>query len=220
VFAGTRLLKVLNMKIYDGQRGVTRRSLLGALALVPFLQAGPALAASRAVGAVSELKGEATAELDKQSRKLKISSSLFLGDNLATGAKSRLRAFLARKTSLRLGAETKVTIDTFIVNRGGELALASGAILLDTGPVKLPNGLSVQSPFALIAVRGTRFFAGDIAGTFGVFAARGSVDVTAGGQTVRLKAGEGTDIAHPGDPPGPIKKWGQPKIAKAMALVR
>src|SRR5205823_11616383 len=133
---------------------------------------------------------------------------------------SRLRAFLARKTSLRLGAETKLTIDTFIVNRGGELSFASGAILLDTGAGKFPGGLSVHSPFALIAVRRTRFFAGDISGTFGVFAARGSVDVTAGGQTVRLKPGEGTDIARPGGPPEPAKKWGQPKIAKAMALVQ
>src|SRR2546421_677421 len=73
--------------------------------------------------------------------------------------------------------------------------------------------------FARIAVRGTRFFAGDISGTFGVFAAHGSVDVTAGGKKVRLKAGEGTDIAHPVDAPGPVKTWGAPKIAKAMALV-
>jgi hypothetical protein len=211
-------MKVLDMRGFDG--GLTRRSVIGAIALLPLVRVTAALAADKAIGAVSELKGEATAELNKESRKLEISSALFLGDALATGEKSRLRAFLGRKTSLRLGAETKVTIDTFIVNRGGELALASGAILLDTGAVKLPNGLSVQSPFALIAVRGTRFFAGDIEGTFGVFAARGTVDVTAGGQTVQLKAGEGTDIAHAGDPPGPIKKWGQPKIAKAMALVR
>ena len=121
---------------------------------------------------------------------------------------------------MRLGPETKVTLDTFIVNRGGEIALASGAVLLDTGAGKFPKGLSIQSPFALIAVRGTRVFAGDIEGTFGVFAARGVVDVTAGGKTVRLKAGEGTDIAHSGDAPGPVKKWGAPKIAKAMALVR
>ena len=42
---------------------------------------------------------------------------------------------------------------------------------------------------------------------------------TAGGNTVRLKTGEGTDISHAGGPPEPVKKWGAPKIAKAMALV-
>ena len=68
-------------------------------------------------------------------------------------------------------------------------------------------------------MRGTRFFAGPIDGVFGIFVARGAVDVTAGGKTVRLKQGEGTDIARQGDAPGPVKMWGPPKIAKAMALV-
>ena len=209
------------MTTSDQRFGFTRRTLLQALAaLLPILRPPIASAAEPVAGSVSELTGEASAELHKQNRKLKIDSALFLGDALATGAQSRLAALLGRKTSLRLGPETKVTLDTFIVNRGGEIALASGAVLLDTGAGKFPKGLSIQSPFALIAVRGTRVFAGDIEGTFGVFAARGVVDVTAGGKTVRLKAGEGTDIAHSGDAPGPVKKWGAPKIAKAMALVR
>jgi hypothetical protein len=209
------------MSIGDRHGGVTRRMVLGIAVLAVSAASLPDVwAADAAVGAVSELKGEASAERNKEMRKRTISSAVFLGDVLATGAQSRLRAFLARKTSLRLGADTKVTIDAFIVNRGGELTLASGAVLLDTGTGKFPKGLSVESPFALIAVRGTRFFAGDIEGTFGVFAARGSVDVTAGGRTMRLKAGQGTDISHLGDPPEPAKTWGQPKIAKAMGLVR
>ena len=208
------------MSSSDRRGEFTRRTLLRALAAVPAaLRLPAARAATQVAGSVSELTGEASAELNKENRKLKVSSAVYLGDALATGAQSKLAALLGRKTKLRLGAETKVTIDTFIVNRGGEIALASGAVLLDTGASKFPKGLSVQSPFALIAVRGTRFFAGDISGTFGVFAARGVVDVTAGGKTVRLKAGEGTDISHPGGAPEPVKKWGAPKIAKAMALV-
>jgi hypothetical protein len=52
-----------------------------------------------------------------------------------------------------------------------------------------------------------------------VFVEEGAVDVTAAGQTVRLSEGEGTDIANPGDPPGEVRRWGQPKIDRAMALV-
>jgi ferric-dicitrate binding protein FerR (iron transport regulator) len=126
---------------------------------------------------------------------------------------------LERKTSLRLGANTRVRIDQFLINTGGELVLDSGALLIDISS-KLSKGLEVQSPFALIAVRGTRFFAGPIEGIFGVFVSRGEVDVIAADRTVRLKTGEGTDIARPGDAPGPVKKWGRPKIDKAMALVR
>jgi ferric-dicitrate binding protein FerR (iron transport regulator) len=202
-------------------RGSPNRRIL----LQSFLLAGtvgqlrPLFAADEAVGAVSEVTGEAVAQLNDRRRKLEHRSPLYLGDTINTGAQSRLRAVLERKTSLRLGANTKVRIDQFLINTGGELVLDRGALLIDISS-KLSKGLEVQSPFALIAVRGTRFFAGPIEGIFGVFVSRGEVDVTAADRTVRLKTGEGTDIARPGDAPGPVKKWGKPKIDKAMALVR
>jgi ferric-dicitrate binding protein FerR (iron transport regulator) len=209
------------MNIDKRRGGLSRRLLLGLAAVATWGDLRRNVSAGEEpVGAVAEIDGEASAERNKEGRKLAVGSSLFLGDTLATAAQSKLGALLARKTTLRLGARTKVTIDRFIINRGGVLTLASGAILLDTGAGKFPSGLSVESPFALIAVRGTRFFAGDLNGAFSVFVAHGSLAVTAGGQSVRLKAGEGTDISRPGDAPEPAKKWGQPKIAKAMALVR
>jgi ferric-dicitrate binding protein FerR (iron transport regulator) len=200
---------------------LNRRMLLqGAVLAATISPLRPAAAETQAAGVVSELRGEAVAELDDRRRELKLKSPIYLGETLDTGVKSRLRALLARKTTLRLGAKTRVRVDQFIVDAGGELVLDSGALLLDTSSGKFPEGLKVQSPFALIAVRGTRIFAGPIDGVFGVFVARGSVDVTAGNRTVRLAAGEGTDIARAGDPPGPVRTWGRPKIAKAMALVR
>jgi ferric-dicitrate binding protein FerR (iron transport regulator) len=210
----------LVMKNSSHRRGIYRRLLLQGLAASATLGVlGPAFAAQSIVGTVSEVVGEVIAELNAKRRKLKRRSSIFLSDTLQTAARSRLRALLARKTTLRLGAETTVRIDRFIVDSGGELVLESGALLIDTRG-KLLKRLEVESPFALIAVRGTRLFAGPIDGIFGVFVARGAVDVTAGGSTVRLGAGEGTDIAQAGGPPGPVRKWGAPKIAKAMALVQ
>jgi ferric-dicitrate binding protein FerR (iron transport regulator) len=177
-------------------------------------------AAPTAIGIVAELRGEALAELNNMQRRLEFNASVFLGDTLKTGESSRLAVLLAEKTRLRLGAETTVTVDQFIAEAGGDLSLGSGALLIEEPPDALPKGLTVQSPFALIAVRGTDFFAGPIEGVFGVFVQNGSVDVTAGGTTVRLAAGEGTDIAEAGGPPGPVKKWGKAKIDKALALVR
>ena len=200
--------------------GPSRRVLLQSIVLAGAMgQLRPLFAAEQIVGAVSEITGEALAQLHDQRRKLEHKSVLYLGDTINTGAQSRLLALLGRKASLRLGANTKVRIDQFLVNTRGVLVLDSGAFMLDTAG-KLPKGMEVQSPFALIAVRGTRFFAGPIDGIFGVFVSKGAVDVIAGNKTVRLRAGEGTDIARPGDEPGPVKKWGKPKIDKAMALVR
>lgn len=202
------------------QHTIDRRQLLQAIVTgTAFCAVQPAFSAEAVVGAVSEIVGDVVAEHNDQRRKLAGKSSIYLNDTLKTAERSRLTALLARRTTLRLGAKTSVRIDRFIVDSGGELVLDSGALLIETRG-KLLKSLEVQSPFALIAVRGTRFFAGPIDGIFGVFVARGAVDVTGGGSTVRLNAGEGTDIARPGEPPGVVKKWGQPKIAKAMALVR
>jgi ferric-dicitrate binding protein FerR (iron transport regulator) len=176
--------------------------------------------AATVIGIVAELRGRALAELDERRRSLDLKSSVFLGDTLRTGENSRLAVLLGEKTRLRLGAETSVTVDRFIADAGGELTLGSGALLLEAPVKSLPKGLTVESPFALIAVRGTEFFAGPINGVFGVFVKRGTLDVTAAGTTVRLRKGEGTDIATAGDPPGPVKKWGKAKINKAFALVQ
>lgn len=209
------------MSNFHPRKGLTRRVFLTTAAIAAIAQPLRAQqSADNVVGSVAEVKGEANAEKGGRRRVLSRKSPVLLDDTLTTGAQSRLRAYLAGRTTLRLGAGTKVRIDKFIVNAGGELALGSGALLLDAPAKRFKGGLTVESPFALIAVRGTRFFAGDIDGTFGVFVDRGAVDVSAAGVTVRLRAGEGTDIARPGDPPGPVKKWGRPKIAKAMALVR
>jgi hypothetical protein len=85
-----------------------------------------------------------------------------------------------------------------------------------------PNGsfdIQIRSPFALIAVRGTRVFAGPSNGPFGIFVERGVVTVTGGGQQVVLHSGEGTDFFTPGSAPTPVKRWQPPHIRAALASV-
>ena len=76
--------------------------------------------------------------------------------------------------------------------------------------------LRVRSPFGTIALRGTRVFAGPSNGVFGVFVERGVVDFTAGGAAVRLTAGEGSDVRHPGDKPTPPRLWGDERVRDAL----
>jgi ferric-dicitrate binding protein FerR (iron transport regulator) len=199
---------------------MNRRFFLPSMLLLSLCCPAILSAAATAIGVVAELRGEAVAELNEMRRSLGFQSSVFLGDTLRTGENSRLGVLLAERTRLRLGAETTVTVDRFIAEAGGELSLGSGTLLLEAPSETLPKGLTVQSPFALIAVRGTSFFAGPIEGVFGVFVESGSVEVTAGGTTVQLATGEGTDIAQAGAAPGPVKKWGKAKIDKALRLVR
>ena len=99
------------------------------------------------------------------------------------------------------------------------MTLRSGPLLFDRPPGRAAARLRIRSPFALIAVRGTRFFAGPSNGRFGVFVARGSVAVTSAGQQVILRAGEGTDFVSPGTPPTPVKRWAPQRIDAALASV-
>jgi ferric-dicitrate binding protein FerR (iron transport regulator) len=186
------------------------------LALPFILALRPAGAAER-VGSVEDVAGEAFAELEQVRRTLDRAAPVYLSEEVMTGAASRLGMRLGRNTSVRLGEQARLKIDRFLVDAGGEMTLRSGPMLFDGQPRRA--GLQIRSPFALIAVRGTRFFAGPSNDRFGVFVARGSVTVTSAGQQVMLREGEGTDIASPGTPPTPVKRWAPERIRAALASV-
>jgi ferric-dicitrate binding protein FerR (iron transport regulator) len=196
-----------------------RRWLLrrGALALSFIVALGPARAVER-VGSVEDVTGEAFAELESVRRALDRAAPVFLSEEVVTGVASRLGMRLGRDTTVRLGEQARLKIDRFLVDAGGEMTLRSGPLLFDGQPRRA--GVQIRSPFALIAVRGTRFFAGPSNDRFGVFVVRGSVAVISAGQQVILRGGEGTDIASPGAPPTPVKRWAPERVRAALASVR
>jgi ferric-dicitrate binding protein FerR (iron transport regulator) len=200
------------------ERDRSRRWLLrrGALALPFIFTLGQARAVEQ-VGSVEDVTGEAFGELEAVRRTLDRAAPVFLSEEVATGVASRLGMRLGRNTTVRLGEQARLKIDRFLVDAGGVMTLQSGPLLFDGQPRHA--GVQVRSPFALIAVRGTRFFAGPSNDRFGVFVARGSVTVSAAGQQVILREGEGTDIASPGTPPTPVKRWAPERIRAALASV-
>src|SRR5215813_9564277 len=195
-----------------------RRWLLrhGALTLPFILALRPARADER-VGSVEDVTGEAFAELESGRRTLDRAAPVFLSEEVVTGIASRLGMRLGRNTTVRLGEQARLKIDRFLVDAGGEMTLRSGPLLFDGQPRRA--GVQIRSPFALIAVRGTRFFAGPSNDRFGVFVERGRVTVSSAGQQVMLREGEGTDIASPGMAPTPVKRWSPERIRAALASV-
>src|ERR1700746_3788765 len=180
-----------------------RRWLLrhGALVLPFILVLRPAGAVER-VGLVEDVTGEAFAELESVRRTLDRAAPVFLTEEVVTGLASRLGMRLGRNTTVRLGEQAQLRIDRFLISAGGEITLRSGPLLFDGQPRRA--GMQIRSPFALIAVRGTRFFAGPSNDRFGVFVARGSVTVTSAGQQVILGEVHGTVMASPGVVPPPL----------------
>ena len=200
---------------------ITRRSCLTGVAspaITALLYRGSARAAE-AKGTVTATVGLAVAETPAGSRTLQQADPIFLNDLLRTGDNSRLMLQLGSSTSIRLGARARLRIDRFVVNAGGELSFDAGQVLLESPGASFPKGLVVRSPYALIAVRGTKVWGGLLGDAFAVFVERGLVTVSAAGVAVALGSGEGTTIPRIGAPPGPVVRWPAEKIALAMAMV-
>ncbi len=177
-----------------------------------------ALAADRA-GAVDTSRGECYAQTAVERRTLAPAASVFVGDAVNTGVQSALSMHLGAATQVKLGAESQLRIDRFVVNAGGVLVLERGALLYDHDPGAGRSDVTVRGPYGLVAVRGTRFFAGPSNGVFGVFVESGSVTVTGVSTSVTLAPGLGTNIARPGGEPTAPARWGAARIAAAMASV-
>ncbi len=194
-----------------------RRALLAGL--ISALGAQAASAADRA-GEVQSSRGECFALSTSSRRALTPTDAVFIGDTVATGVQSALGLHLGIATEVRLGQQAQLRIDRFVINAGGTLVLAQGGMLLDHDTEKAgAANIAVRSPFGLIAVRGTRFFAGPSNGVFGVFVERGAVMVVGVNQAVLVESGMGTNLARPGAEPTGAAPWGAARIAAAMASV-
>jgi FecR protein len=208
----------------DTRRGdlSDRRSFVGmtVAAVASILAPGARAEPAEQVGSVEDLKGQAFAEKDSVRRELERAAPLFVRDQIGTGAESRLTMRLGRDTTLKLGEQARLTIDRYLVDAGGEIALESGAMLFERPAGAAPAPVRIRSGFGLIAVRGTRFWGGPSNNVFGVFVERGRVVVSAAGRRVILRAGQGTDIRQPGAPPTPPARWGEPRIRAAFASVQ
>jgi hypothetical protein len=170
------------------------------------------------IGTTLGLTGSASLNRAGATLALYPQTSLLVGDQVETSAGSTAALELFTSTLINLGPEAQFLIDVFSAEIGGTVTVG-GAMVLDRAEDLPKLDLTVQNAFAQIGVRGTRFFAGPSKGVYGVFVARGSVEVTAAGQTRLLGPGDGVDIASPGAAPGPVAQWKPPRIAEAFESV-
>lgn len=186
---------------------------------------GLASAARAQVGEVTALSGVASALFSGEApRSLAPAAPIMIEDLLTTGPAARLACRLSGGVELRLGENAALRVDALALRGprpGAALRSFGGPLLLDIPPDaaagrRLPAELTL--PWAHIAVRGTRFFAGTMEGVNAVFVARGAVEVRGAGASVPLTEGEGVDMAADGAP-GPVRRWGPPRIARALAMV-
>jgi hypothetical protein len=167
-------------------------------------------------GTVTSLAGSARITASSSERALTLGAPVNIGDIVQTMKDSRVGLAFG-KTVLRVGPESSLRVEKHLIDAGEDIELLGGNMYFEH-TAGAPRKATVRSPYGLIAVRGTKFFAGTSAKGFGVFVAEGRVDVTGAGRTVRLTPGQGTDIARPGRPPSAPKAWGPARIRQTMML--
>lgn len=173
-----------------------------------------AAAAQNPTGEVAAQRGDARAQIEgRESRSLNVGSAVFVSDIISTGSDARLAIAFGQKTTLRLGANSKLRIDRFIAEAGGDFELVDGVMKFEHDGPSTPFEGQFRSPYGLIAVRGTRFYAGPSNGVFGVFVVDGRVEVTGGGRSVIVESLHGTEVATPGAAPSEPKKWRKARVA-------
>jgi hypothetical protein len=199
---------------------VSRRVVLtGACAWTTGFVLFGAARADAAVGRIGFSQGEAFLDRGRDRLAAQEGVDILLRDVATTGEEpSRLDLRLGAATRIRLGAKARLEISRIVPGVAATVTLQNGPALIERGSGAEPD-FQLTSPFALLAARGTTFFAGPSKGVFGVFVREGVVNVRTRRGSVTLKAGEGADIKAPGSAPSPVRLWGRARIDAALTSV-
>ena len=187
-----------------------------AAAAVPAFAADP-------IGKVDRIQGDATGTDGNLSGPLSAGAGIFLNEIVATSAAARLALSFLDGTTLTLGENAKVTIDTFVYQPAGQSQLhatVAGAFRYISGKLadSATRQASVTTPIATIGVRGTDFWGGPIDGQFGVVLLEGAVTVTTpSGTASLLEAGQGVNVTSAAM--SGVTTWPDDKRNRALATV-
>ena len=208
------------MRTLDAFRPVTlsRRLFIAGSALALTGIGLRATQANAVIGKAVEITGDVSRKQANLLEGLKAGASLMDHDFVKTGKESFAELALGDDTSLLLGSETELLIDTFIAGQGGTIELGTGQMVFDRPEGLAKIDLTMRTAFGMIGVRGTKFFAGPSRNApFAVFVEHGLVEVTGAGVTRQVGRGQGVDIAAPGAVPTEVAAWGEARIREAYA---
>ncbi len=174
------------------------------LALALAVATGPAVAAAN-IGVAAAVKNQ----VKGSSGALAVGSKVFQNEIITTGAASLAQLLFLDETSLSIGPQSQVTLDTFVFNpsKGAGsvvFSVTKGAFRFITGSQN-PHHYTIKTPVATIGVRGTIVDCFIVSGGLACIVEEGSAIV--GGHTVA--AGQGIFISNNGTVTGPMTPDGQ-----------
>lgn len=184
------------------------------------------------IGHVSRIKGVAFAVDGKNMQELALNALIQRGETIKTGPGARVELTMLDETKLTLGADTEFSLLRYDLGRQAGpgavlLRLAKGAFRVATGRLEALRAereepFEVQTPIAVIGIRGTDFWGGFLtADELSVLLISGS------GVYIRNDAGrseivrplEGVRMTSPTAPPPAPTLWSPDRRAAAFKTV-
>jgi hypothetical protein len=126
--------------------------------------AGPAPASTAVgdepIGNVAALTGIATVIRNKDSIALKLKDDIYLNDTVATAADSSLGVTFNDATTFHLSANSKITIDNYVYEDGGNqnagiFDIGKGTVAFVAAAVAKTGDMKITTPTASLGIRGT-----------------------------------------------------------------
>jgi hypothetical protein len=133
---------------------------LGALAAAA-LALPPTVAWSQSVGSAAAVRPSSTgAPPGAAARALQIGTSIVLNERIRTNTSGSLQVMFVDKTSLTVGPNSDLVIDTFVYSPAtgaGQFSvnLANGALRFIGGQISRTSGATINTPVAVVGVRGS-----------------------------------------------------------------
>lgn len=116
--------------------------------------------AEEPVGNVATLEGAATVTRNGASAPLKLKDDIFKGDTLQTGKNSTLIVTFTDDTTLNLSASSRIVVDNFVYQEGGNanaalINVARGTMAFVAAHVAKTGDMKIETPTATLGIRGT-----------------------------------------------------------------
>ena len=128
--------------------------LMTAFAVIAITLPLSSLRAGERSGVVRDIKGEASRTTETSNESLKVGSEVFLNDVIATDARGYVILTLSNARELTIGPDTKLTVDTFVVNQGRDLEAVTGTMGFEAEGQDASGNETIRTVFGMIGVRG------------------------------------------------------------------
>ncbi len=197
---------------------LSRLAPFAVLALL-FLPADRLWADRANIGEVTRTQANVTGELAGQRRDLQKALPVFSEEVVTTGSLARAGVRFKDGSQLTMGAQARVVLDRFVFDAsgGGAISLLKGAMRFTSG-IAAKKDFRIVTPVAVIGIRGTDFWVGQIDGAYGVLLLKGEVEVTNDGGSVTLDEPlQGTLIFSQNAAPEDPSLWPGERRARALA---